>query len=269
MTEPPHRRAKRSLGQNFLIDPNLQRKIVGAVGAGASDEVVEIGPGRGALTRLLAGTVGRLILIELDDDLAAMWSDEYRGRDDVHVIHGDALTVPFWESVDDPSRTRVVGNIPYNITSPIIFRLLERPRPHSIVLTVQEEVAERITAPVGSGAYGAMSVGIRSVATAERLFGVGRSAFRPRPGVDSAVVRITPDRPEPLGPEEERRLRMLVRAAFQWRRKQLRRILRDHADLRVPQDRLDEVAQLAVIDLADRPERLSPEAFIRLASALP
>ncbi len=269
MSEPSGQRAKRSLGQNFLVDPNLQRKIVAALGATPNDEVVEVGPGRGALTRHLIGTVGRLVLIEVDDELAARWTAEVAGRDDVRVVHGDVLEAPFWDHVRDPPEALVVGNIPFNITSPIIFRLLERPRPREIILMVQQEVADRITAPVGSKAYGALSVGVRSVATVERLFGVGRGAFRPVPAVDSAVIRIKPLQPEPLEVADEKRLRTVVRAAFQWRRKQLGKILRDHPDLAVPAAELRRIAASVGFELADRPERLSPEAFIRLAAALP
>ena len=134
---------------------------------------------------------------------------------------------------------------------------------------VQQEVADRITAPVGSKAYGALSVGVRSVATVERLFVVGRRAFRPVPGVDSAVIRIKPLQPEPLDVADEQRLRTLVRATFQWRRKQLGKTLRDHPDLSVPAPELGRIAARVGFELADRPERLSPEAFIRLAAALP
>ncbi len=264
----PHR-AKRSLGQNFLVDPNLQRKIVDALSVDAGDELVEIGPGRGALTRHLIGTVRRLILVELDDELAAMWSQELADRDDVAVVHGDVLEVPFWEAVERPEEAVVVGNIPYNITSPIVFRLLERPRAREIVLMVQQEVAERLTAPVGTKAYGALAVGVRTVATVERLFGVGRGAFRPSPRVDSAVVRIAPLRPEPLSLEDEARVRHVVRATFQWRRKTLRRILRDHPDLRVGAEVLESIAAAAGVDLNARPETLSPAAFVRLAGSLP
>lgn len=268
MTQEPHR-PKRSLGQNFLIDPNLQKKIVAAVGAGPEDEVLEIGPGRGALTRHLAGRVRRLVLVELDDDLAAGLERLYADRDDVVVVHADVLEVRLEDVAQDVPRLRVVGNVPYNITTPILFRLLERPRPWDIVIMVQDDVADRIVAVEGTRAYGALSVGVRSVATAERLFRVGRQAFRPVPGVDSAVVRITPARPERLALGEEERLRRLVRAAFQWRRKQLRRILRDHPDLACPLDVAEAAAERAGVDLSDRPERLSPERFVALAAALP
>ncbi|HSM61939.1 MAG TPA: 16S rRNA (adenine(1518)-N(6)/adenine(1519)-N(6))-dimethyltransferase RsmA [Longimicrobiales bacterium] len=262
-------RPKKSLGQNFLVDPNLQRRIVDALRAGPDDEVLEIGPGRGALTCHLVGSVGRLVLIELDDTLAAELQDRYGGRADVEVVHGDVLDVALEGHVRDPEALRVVGNIPYNITTPILFRLLERPRPLEIVLMVQEEVAARIVAVPGTAAYGALAVGVRSVATAERLFRVGRKAFRPVPRVDSAVVRIRPIRPEPLTEPEEVRLRTLVRAAFQWRRKQLAKILRDHPGLRIPPDRVAAILADVGIDPTDRPERLAPDTFIALSRRLP
>jgi 16S rRNA (adenine1518-N6/adenine1519-N6)-dimethyltransferase len=262
-------KAKRSLGQNFLVDRNIQRKIVAALGAGPEDEVLEVGSGRGALTRHLVGTVRRLVLVELDDDLARELADEYVGRSDVLVVHGDVLDLELASVSAAPSQLLVVGNIPYNITTPILFHLLERPRPRAIVVMVQDDVAARITAPVGTKEYGALSVGVRSVAAVERLFEVRRGSFRPVPGVDSAVIRIRPLMPAPLGPREEARLRTLVRAAFQWRRKQLRRILRDHPDVARPFEVVEEAARASGVALEDRPERLSPEQFVRLAAALP
>lgn len=264
-----HGRPKRSLGQNFLVDPNLQRKIVASLGAGPDDEVLEIGPGRGALTRHLIGRVRRLVVVELDDALAEALAAEFGGRPDLEVVHGDILEVSLEEQASDPSTLRVIGNIPYNLTTPIVFRLLERPRPSDIVLMVQDEVADRIVAPVGTKAYGALSIGVRSVARAERVFGVGRRAFRPVPAVDSAVVRITPLRPEPMTHAEEERLRRLVRAAFQWRRKQLGTTMRSHPDLRHAVEALEEAAAIAGISLEDRPERLAPEDFVALALSLP
>lgn len=267
---PEHRsRAKRSLGQNFLVDENLQRKIVNALGAGPADEVLEIGPGRGALTHHLVGRVGRLIAVELDDELAAALSEAYAGRDDVRIVHADVLDVGLEMLTTSPGALKVVGNIPYNITTPILFHLLERPRPREIVLMVQDDLADRIVAPVGTKEYGALSVGVRSVAQVERLFKVGRGAFRPVPGVDSCVIRIRPTVPEPLTAAEEGRLRHLVRAAFQWRRKQLRKILRDHPDLALPEGAVEATAARLGFDPEDRPERLTPDQFVRLAAALP
>ena len=221
----------------------------------------------GALTRHLVGTVRRLVLVELDDDLARALEARHGHRDDVRVVHGDVLEEPLRDRFAAWDRVRVVGNIPYNITSPILFRLLEAPRPLEIVLMVQEEVADRITAPPGTKAYGALSVGVRAVADAEKLFRVGRGAFRPVPGVDSAVVRIRPR--ASVASFDEEKLRTLVRAAFQWRRKQMRKILRDHADLGLSADRAEAVLEGVGLDPSVRPERLAPETFVALSAALP
>jgi 16S rRNA (adenine1518-N6/adenine1519-N6)-dimethyltransferase len=262
-------RAKKSLGQNFLIDPHHQRRIVDALEPQPGDTVLEIGPGQGALTHQLAARVGRLLLVELDDDLAPALAQTFADRAHVSVIHGDFMDLDIAQLVADVSTLKVVGNIPYNITTPIIFRLLERAqRPERIVLMVQKEVADRIAAPPGSGEYGALSVGVRTVATVERLFVVGRGAFRPVPRVDSAVIRIVPTVPPPLTEPEARDVRELTRACFAWRRKQLQKTLRS-----APQYQLDAAQVVAIeretgIALEQRPQQLPPEAFIALARAL-
>jgi 16S rRNA (adenine1518-N6/adenine1519-N6)-dimethyltransferase len=255
-------RARRSLGQNFLVDGNLQKKIVALLGAGPDDEVLEIGPGRGALTEHLAGRVGRLILVELDEHLATALTRTYAGREDISVIHNDILAVDPSALARAPGRLMVVGNIPYNITTPLIFHLLERPRPASLLLMVQKEVAERLVARPGTSEYGALAVGVRTVAQVERVFAVPRTAFRPMPGVDSAVVRITPRVPEPLTADEEAHLRIFTRASFQWRRKQMQKILRDHADLALSPERVQAIALETRLELTRRPETFSPDEFV-------
>lgn len=269
-TAPPPggRRARRSLGQNFLVDPNLQRRIVDALGAGPDSEVLEIGPGRGALTLHLDGAARRLLLVELDNEFAAHWREAFEHRDDVVVVHDDVLAVDLTEVVDDPGALLVVGNIPYNITTPILFHLLKRPRPARIVLMVQKEVGERMVASPGSKAYGALAVGVQSVAEVRRLFGVSRRAFRPVPGVDSVVVEIVPHAPPRLTEDEERELRVLTRAAFQWRRKQLQKTLRDHPDLGLDPDRVAALESHLGIDLRRRPETFTPEGLLELARAI-
>jgi 16S rRNA (adenine1518-N6/adenine1519-N6)-dimethyltransferase len=263
----PLPRAKKSLGQNFLVDPNLQRKIVEALDPGAADEVLEIGPGPGALTRHLAGRVRRLVLVELDDELARRLAAEYAGRDDVHVVHSDILDLDLEDLTADPAALRVIGNIPYNITTPILFSLLERrPRPARIVLMVQREVAERIVAPPGSKTYGALAVGVQAIARAERVLNVGRAAFRPVPDVESAVVRITPFAPPPLEPDAELALRRLTRAAFGHRRKQFQRILRDAYGL--SHDQVAALEERTGFDLRQRPETFAPDEFVRLSGEL-
>jgi len=259
-------RAKKALGQNFLVDGNLQRKIVRSLRASSSDTVVEIGPGPGALTRHLVDTVGKLIAIELDNDLAPELQRMYEGRDDVTIIHRDVLKVDLPGTVEGWEDTLVVGNIPYNITTPILFHLLERPRPASILLMVQKEVAERIAAAPNTPGYGALSVGVQSVADAEVLFGVPRRAFRPSPNVDSAIIRITPHAPPRLSPEDEDRLRILTRAAFQWRRKQMQKILRDHPEIGLPREVVQRMEDEQ--DLTRRPETFSPAELLEMSRAI-
>jgi 16S rRNA (adenine1518-N6/adenine1519-N6)-dimethyltransferase len=260
-------RAKRALGQNFLVDPNVQRKIVAALDPGLLDEVLEIGPGVGALTRHLAGRVRRLVLVELDNALAARLREEFAGDRSVEVINEDVLDVPLERISEDPARLKVIGNIPYNITTPILFGLLERrPRPAAIVLMVQREVADRILEPAGSKTYGALAVGVQAVADVSRVMNVSRDAFRPIPDVMSSVVRIVPHDPPRLTTDDEAALRALTRAAFQQRRKQFQRILRDAYDLSV--DEVAEVGRAAGMDLVQRPETFSPQKFIDLARVL-
>lgn len=263
--QPP--RAKKSLGQNFLIDANIQRKIVDALDPTADDEVMEIGPGQGALTRHLVGRAGKLVLVELDDTLAARLQKEYADDPSVRIIHRDVLEVPLEEVSANPARLKVIGNIPYNITTPILFGMLERrPRPREIMLMIQREVAERILAPAGSKTYGALAVGVRSVADVERVMDVGRQAFRPVPDVESAVIRVVPHDPPRISPEDEASLRKLTRFAFGQRRKQFQRILRDAYGLTVEQ--VEAVGREVDMDLQARPESFPPERFIDLARAL-
>jgi 16S rRNA (adenine1518-N6/adenine1519-N6)-dimethyltransferase len=262
-----HHHPKKSLGQNFLVDPNLQRKIVEAIAPGPDDSVLEIGPGRGALTQHLVGRVGKLILVELDDELAARLAAEYEQDPTVTLIHFDFLQVDLNSVVPDVAQLKVIGNIPYNITTPIIFHLLERrPRPAMIVLMVQREVADRITAPPGSKTYGALAVGVQAVADVERITHVPRGAFRPVPDVDSTVVRITPHSPPRIPVDLERILRALTRIAFGQRRKQFQRILRDN--LALGPERIEQIESVTGFDLRDRPETFSPAQFIELARVL-
>lgn len=262
-------RAKKSLGQNFLVDPNIQHKIVAALEPAPDDVVLEIGPGTGALTRLIAGKVQKLVAVELDDDLVSRLRAEFAGRADVTILHRDFLELDLADVSDDPTRLKIIGNIPYNITTPLIFHLLERDsRPAVIVLMVQREVADRILAPPHDKAYGALSVGIRTVAAVERLFHVKRGAFRPVPNVDSTVLRIVPARPPPLTPNEEEDLRALTRAAFGWRRKQLQKTLRSSEVYGLGPEEVTTVERESGIALDTRPEDLAPEQFVTLAATL-
>jgi 16S rRNA (adenine1518-N6/adenine1519-N6)-dimethyltransferase len=260
-------RAKRSLGQNFLIDPNVQRKIVAALDPSPGDEVLEIGPGVGALTQHLAGRIRRLVLVELDNALAARLREQYADEPSVEVLNEDVLDVPLERVSADPGALKVIGNIPYNITTPILFSLLERrPRPREIVLMVQREVADRILAKEGGKTYGALAVGVRAVADASRVMNVSRDAFRPVPDVMSTVVKVVPRVPPPLSETDEAALRELTRAAFQQRRKQFQRILRDAYALSPGE--VEALGRAVGMDLVQRPETFPPEKFIDLARAL-
>ncbi len=263
----PHR-AKRSLGQNFLTDPAIQLRIADALEPQPDDTVIEIGPGQGALTRHLQGRVRRLVLIELDNDLAPALAREYAGRDDVEVIHRDVLETDLC-ALARGGAYKVVGNIPYNITTPILFKLLERAcRPGMIVLMVQRELAERVTSGPGSKTYGALSVGVQALADVQRLFNVRRGAFNPVPNVDSMVIRITPHNPSRLTAREEGDLRTLSRTTFGWRRKQLQKILRSAPVYQLDNDAVAEIEREAGTSLEARPETLSTAQFILLARIL-
>jgi 16S rRNA (adenine1518-N6/adenine1519-N6)-dimethyltransferase len=258
-------RAKKSLGQNFLVDPNYQRKIIDALDLRIDDEVLEIGPGTGALTHHIVGSVAHFTAIELDDQLASALKAKYANRQDFELIHQDVMTADLARF----QNFKVVGNIPYNITSPLIFKLLERDaRPKQMLLMVQKEVADRIVSPPGSGDYGALTVGVQSVAEVERLFVVPSGAFRPAPKVDSAVVRIVPHDPPGLSPTEEIDLRTLTRAAFSWRRKQLQNILRNAENYGLAPEEMLTIEKQAALTMTHRPEQLAPADFIRLMRAL-
>jgi 16S rRNA (adenine1518-N6/adenine1519-N6)-dimethyltransferase len=276
--DPAGHRPRRSLGQNFLVDRGIQQRIVEAALAGAPESemdaaptpppfagpVLEIGPGKGALTEWLAEEANRLILVELDRDLARAHRERWAENPGIQVVEESILDHPLSHHVPEVETLSVVGNIPYNLTSPILFHLLASPRPARITLMVQREVADRILAEPGTKAYGALSVGVRTVANVEFLFGVPAGAFRPRPKVDSAVIRITPIRPAPLSPEAEAGVRDLTRALFQWRRKQLGKILRDHPDLGVSGARVPGLLDALGLRAEQRPETLPPEVFVDL-----
>ena len=264
-----HARPKRSLGQNFLVDPNLRRKIAAAVGAGEGEPVLEIGAGRGALTDHLVQAGVALTAVELDDEFAPELAARYRHDPRVEIVHGDVLSLDLPGLSANWAATRVVGNIPYNITTPIIFKLLRFPFPADIVLTVQAEVAARILAGPGSRTYGALSIGVAVHAEASPVCRVPRGAFRPVPRVDSMALRITPRVPQKLDAEAVRRVRTLTRACFSWRRKQLGKILLRHPELRCPPPEVEQALAGRSLQATVRPEQLSPDDYIALSRALP
>ena len=255
---------RKSLGQHFLNDRRILQRIVDVLELTGTETVVEIGPGRGSLTELLLPVAQRLVLIEYDRALAARLRERYATNAAVTVIEADVLTVDLAQVAGGPYR--LVGNVPYYITTPILFHALRAPRPERAVYLVQREVAERIVAAAGADDYGALSVNVRAVATPKLMFRVAPGSFLPPPKVDSAVVRIDP-LPVPLvEPAIEATFRRFVQSAFGMRRKQMRRVLREVLD--IDADRADQLLAESGIEPAVRPETLSPEDFARLVRAI-
>jgi 16S rRNA (adenine1518-N6/adenine1519-N6)-dimethyltransferase len=254
-------RTKHRLGQHFLTDPRLLGRIADALGAGPNDTVLEIGPGPGGLTSALAERAGRLVAIEKDRDLVPALRARFPAAT---IVEGDALEAD-WAALAGP-RHLVAGNIPYNITTPLIDKALDPPRPARIVFLVQKEVADRVVASAGESAYGALSVGVQSVAAAERLFTVPAGAFHPRPKVDSAVLRLTPLAVPLIDPAEQWSFRRLVVGLFGFRRKQLARGLRELTAWE-PARALEVLARVG-IPAASRPEVVDPATLAALHRAL-
>jgi len=255
-------RPKRRLGQHFLTDPSILNRIVDALGPGPEDVVLEIGPGRGALTASLVKRGATVVAIERDHDLIAPLKADFP---QVKVVEGDALELD-WPEVAGCERFLVAGNIPYYITSPLLEKALTSPRPARCVFLVQREVGDRIAASPGSKAYGAITVGIKAVAGAEAVMRVPAGAFSPVPKVDSVVLRLTPH-PEPLIEDHEAGyFRSAVTGLFTARRKQLSRAVR-HLTGWSAEDVASLLGQLD-LDPTARAETLEPQAFVDLTRRL-
>ena len=254
-----HRPRKR-FGQHFLTDRRSLERIVEALDPQPADTVVEIGPGRGALTSLLAARCRRLIAVEIDRDLVTLLREQFQDRPGVEIVDGDALETD-WATLAGGSFL-LAGNLPYYITTPLIFRILESPMPQRAVLLVQREVAERLVAAPGSGDFGALTVNVQVAVTVRIISRVSAGAFNPKPKVDSAIVLLTPRLQALLGADEENLFRKFVQAVFSMRRKQMLRVVRE---LWIPAaDDAGVVLSGAGIDPTSRPETLKPETFLLL-----
>jgi 16S rRNA (adenine1518-N6/adenine1519-N6)-dimethyltransferase len=251
--------ARKRFGQNFLHDPRVIADIVAAVAPQPDDALVEIGPGRGALTAPLLELCGHLDAIEIDRDLAAELRLRFADRR-LTLHEADALRFDFAALAAQRGRKlRVIGNLPYNVSTPLLFHLLDA---HAAIadlhIMLQKEVIDRICAAPGSGAYGRLTVMLAPWVIAERLFDVGPGAFRPAPQVWSAVARLTV-RAQPAFAVDQRYARV-VAAAFSQRRKTLRNALRLMLDAAT--------ITACGIDPGVRPETLTPREFAALAGAL-
>lgn len=257
-------RPKKRLGQHFLRDPHVLDRIADAVGAGPGDTVIEVGPGEGVLTDRLATRAGRVIAIELDRDLVPRLRARYAEQPHVRIVEADVLDVDLAAEAGGPFL--LAGNVPYYITTPILFHALRAPRPARAVYLVQKEVADRVVAPAGHDDYGALSVNVQALAHATRLFVVSAGAFRPPPKVESAVLLVTP-RADPLvHPHEEHGFQRFVIALFGQRRKQLLRAVREVTDLAA--ERAEAVIRELGLAPSVRAETLAPEVLVSLYRAV-
>jgi len=250
-------------GQHFLHDESVLAAIAEAASPTAGEVVVEIGPGRGALTDLLAQRPNRLIAIEIDRALSASLSARYAGNQEVTIVEQDVLKVDIAALAGGPFV--VVGNVPYYITTPILFHVLKPPYPRHAVFLVQREVAERIVAGPGSKTYGALSANVQAVASAEIIRFVPPGAFRPPPKVDSAVVRVVPRSDPIISAGEVAAYRGFVQALFGMRRKQIGNSLRSASQL-TAEAAAAVLAGLGV-DPTARAESLSPGELATLMRA--
>lgn len=255
---PPNKR----LGQNFLIDPNIVRKIVALGELSFQDHVLEIGPGRGILTEALCQVAGRVTAVEIDSRLYAYLVSRQEKFPNVKLVYGDALTYPF-DTL--PVGTVVVANLPYYISTPLLFRMLDqRERFPRMVLMLQAEVADRLVAKPGGSGYGVLSVMAQYAADITKSFRVTAQCFRPKPEVTSAVILLRSKEQGRMNQQDEGGFRLLVKAAFAHRRKTLINSLRDEG---YELQRVATTLQRLDITATRRAETLSVEDFLRLASA--
>lgn len=260
MTTVPFPPAKKRLGQNFLIDPNIVRKIVALADLHPQDTVFEIGPGRGVLTEALSKATGRVVAVEIDPLLHRVLEERQAEWPNVELVCDDALRYPIDQL---PPGTIVVANLPYYLSTPLLFRLLDcRDRFPRLVLMLQDEVADRLVAKPGNSNYGVLSVMVQYAADVTKAFKVSANCFRPRPEVGSAVVSVRMKDLRELSDRDELRLTALVKAAFAHRRKTLVNSLRDEGYQAQP---LAAVLQDMNVDVSSRAETLTLEQFVDLA----
>jgi 16S rRNA (adenine1518-N6/adenine1519-N6)-dimethyltransferase len=255
-----HRPRKR-FGQHFLHDPQVRDRILAAIDPQPGDCVVEIGPGLGVLTCPLLQRLGELDVVEIDRDLIPELQQRCGDLGELRVHCADALRFDFETLATAPRTLRIVGNLPYNISTPLLFHLLEvLPSIRDLHFMLQQEVVERITASPGGKDYGRLSIMLQYHCEAEYLFHVGRGAFRPPPQVESAVLRLRPRAAPPVALHDPAGFSTLVQTAFSHRRKTLRNALRGLASA-------DAIIR-AGIDPTLRPEQLGVEDYARLSNAL-
>jgi 16S rRNA (adenine1518-N6/adenine1519-N6)-dimethyltransferase len=259
---------RKKWGQHFLADRNILRKVIRTAGVTAEDTVLEVGPGLGEMTLALAQKARRVIAVEIDRKLIAILRKKIEGRENVEVIEGDILKMDFSRFLHgEQGGIKVVANLPYQISTPLLFRFIESRHLFStLTLMVQREVAERIVAPPETKAYGPLSIFIQSFANVSIRFFLKKTVFVPPPKVESAVIQVA-WRERPLVETEiEEWFKKLVRSCFSYRRKTVFNALR-HSGLPLPPD-IEERIRGRGIDPGRRPGTLSIQEFIEAAKAL-
>lgn len=266
-------RAKKSLGQHFLVDERVIAHIVSAFDPRADETVVEIGSGRGALTSRLVERVGRLVAIEFDRELVPLLRERYGGRGNFTLLEADALVTDYCAAIRPAEKARVVANLPYNISTAILQRLIEQRRCLTeMILMLQREVVERITAPPATSGRGFLSVLVEAYCERETLFDVAPSSFRPPPKVWSTVVRLRVHPQTAVNVSDEALLWRLVSAGFAQRRKTISNNLRSAPELL--RSRVEEagganrVLEIAGIDSQRRAETLTVEDWVGLSRTI-
>jgi 16S rRNA (adenine1518-N6/adenine1519-N6)-dimethyltransferase len=256
-----YNRPKKSLGQNFLQDANVIQKIIRAFDPQPTEAVLEIGPGRGALTGHLLEKLPHLTAVELDDELSASLASLHGEK--ITILHQDILEVDLRAIAQERGKKlRIIGNIPYNITSPILFHVIDtRDAVQDFMVMMQTEVAQRLVAVPRTKDYGILSIFAQYYASPKLLFGVSRNSFFPSPAVTSAVVSMHFDKPHEPAAANDTLFRTIVRGTFGKRRKTIRNGLKS---LNVPPDVLDTLS----IPLEQRPEELTVADFVQLSNEL-
>ena len=265
--------AKKSLGQNFIIDTNILRNIVQTASVDKNTTVIEVGPGIGALTEQIAKEAKEVFAFEIDDRLLSVLDDTLSPYDNVTVFHQDILEVDFeqfkTDYLSDTSRLVVIANLPYYITTPIIMHLIESSLPvEEMVLMMQKEVASRLEAKPSTKAYGSLSIAIQYYMEVEVAFTVPRTVFMPQPNVDSAIIRLRTLENPPVMVKDENLFFKIVRASFVQRRKTIWNNLRKAFNDKSKEETLRDAFEKAEINPSRRGESLTIEEFGRLADAL-
>ncbi|MBQ6589368.1 MAG: 16S rRNA (adenine(1518)-N(6)/adenine(1519)-N(6))-dimethyltransferase RsmA [Butyrivibrio sp.] len=264
--------AKKKFGQNFLIDSGVLDGIVSAAGVTSDDCVLEIGPGIGSLTQYLAESAGKVVAVEIDKTLIPVLADTLSEYDNVTVINEDVLKVDIDEIVKEYNGgkpIKVVANLPYYITTPIIMKLFESGAPiESITVMVQKEVADRMAMGPGNKDYGSLSLAVGYYAEANEVMDVPPSSFIPQPGVGSAVVKLTRYSEPAVQVQDEKYMFEIIRTSFNQRRKTLSNSLANNPALRVSRQQVQDALVEMGIDEKARGEILSLEQFARLSDIL-